>query len=261
MGPDFKSGEPPLDLAHHLSHSAAARSASYIKSLYKYMLIPGIGSAAGGLPNKKYFPFDTLAAHVAPPDRWKPTPNDSIDPPSSASRSVAGSQLRSNDIVIPTTSVEQNPLRKIDVETALQYGTAQGYPPLYYFLRQWTRNHLHPNTPYRGGPEIILTCGNTDGFAKVLYALTEEWNELKDPVEDRQACLVEHFAYSTAVQAMKPRGLNIVPVSSDDEGMQADGPGALADVLENWDSSRGRRPHLLYTVTCVASPHELAGSC
>jgi hypothetical protein len=40
-----------------------------------------------------------------------------------------------------------------------------------------------------------------------------------------------------------------VPVEYDSQGMMADGPGGLADVLENWDFSRGRRPHFMYTVT------------
>jgi hypothetical protein len=48
---------------------------------YKYFTIPGIGQLAGGLPNNYYFPFDTLEAKVARPARWKPTPNDPIDPP------------------------------------------------------------------------------------------------------------------------------------------------------------------------------------
>ena len=52
-----------------------------------------------------------------------------------------------------------------------------------------------------------------------------------------------------AIQAAKPRGLNIVPVELDDEGMVAEGPGGLKDVLENWDFKKGRRPRLMYTVT------------
>ena len=52
-----------------------------------------------------------------------------------------------------------------------------------------------------------------------------------------------------AIQAARPRGLNIVPVAIDDEGMLADGKGGLEDVLENWDMSKGKRPHLIYTVT------------
>lgn len=48
---------------------------------------------------------------------------------------------------------------------------------------------------------------------------------------------------------MAPRGLQIVPVKVDTEGMLAGGPGGLRDVLDNWDIKKGKRPHLMYTIT------------
>ncbi|KAI7096013.1 hypothetical protein KC343_g20593, partial [Hortaea werneckii] len=71
----------PKDLSHHLSRATKTRQASSIKQFYKYFQIPGIGQLAGGLPNNYYFPFDTLEAKVARPDRWQPTPNKPVDPP------------------------------------------------------------------------------------------------------------------------------------------------------------------------------------
>lgn len=142
----------------------------------------------------------------------------------------------------------------IDLKSALQYGTAQGYPSLYYFIRQFTRNHLHPSIPYKDGPEVILTCGSTDGFSKSVQALCNEWSEDHDPIDEKPGLLVEQYCYMNAVQTAKPRGMNIVPVAIDDEGMVAKGKGGLEDVLENWDSTRGRRPHLMYTVTIGQNP-------
>lgn len=75
------------------------------------------------------------------------------------------------------------------------------------------------------------------------------WSEERDWIKEREGLLVEEFAYMNAIQAAKPRGLNIVPVAIDEEGMKASGKGGLEDVLENWDPSRGKRPHLIYTVT------------
>lgn len=247
----------PKDLTHHLSRSAKAREASSIKQFYKYFQIPGIGQLAGGLPSNYYFPFDTLEAKVARPDRWKPTPNDPIDPPSAESALAAlalspqSSPLNQpqDAIIVPHSSKQPNPVKKIDLSTALQYGTAQGYPPLYYYIREFTQKHMHPNAPYKGGPEVILTCGNTDGFSKVLQAFTNEWSDEKDWVRDKEGLLVESFCYMNAIQAAKPRGMNIVPVAIDDEGMVAEGKGGLKDVLENWDARKGKRPHLMYTVT------------
>lgn len=205
------------------------------------------------MPNRYYFPFDTLEAKVAHPHRFEPTPNKPIDPPNREPEQVAsskkGQQPAQSSLLVPHGSDEKNPLKKIDLETALQYGTAQGYPPLYYFIRQFTRDHMHPNIPYKDGAEIILTCGNTDGFFKVLQTLTNEWSEERDWVRDREGLLVEKFCYMNAIQAARPRGLNIIPVNIDDEGMCAEGPGGLRDVLENWDFKKGKRPHLIYTVT------------
>ena len=152
-------------------------------------------------------------------------------------------------MVVPKATDSPDILRKIDLKSALQYGTAQGYPPLYSFLRQFTRENLHPNVPYEGGPEIILTCGATDGFSKALEALSNPWTEDRDWPRDREGLLVEEFAYMNAVQAARPRGLNIVPVAIDGEGMMASGKGGLEDVLANWDERKGKRPHLIYTVT------------
>jgi DNA-binding transcriptional MocR family regulator len=78
-------------------------------------------------------------------------------------------------MLVPHDSGIPDPLRMIDLKSALQYGTAQGYPSLYYWIRQFTRNNLHPFVPYKEGPEVILTCGNTDGFAKTVQALSDEW--------------------------------------------------------------------------------------
>jgi DNA-binding transcriptional MocR family regulator len=145
-------------------------------------------------------------------------------------------------------------LKKIDLMSALQYGTAQGYPSLYYFIRQFTKNNLHPIVPYKGGPEVILTCGSTDGFSKTIQALSNEWSPEHDPVGERPGLLVEQYCYMNAIQTARPKGFNIAPVAIDDEGMMAKGKGGLEDVLENWDFTKGRRPHLMYTVTIGQNP-------
>ena len=204
-----------------------------------------------GLPNHFYFPFDTLEGSAALPNRFKPTANQDVEPSSSASLPdlTLGLDPPSSRIQVPASSEASDVSHKIDLKSALQYGTAQGYPPLYSFLHQFTLKNLHPNIPYKGGPGIILTCGNTDGLCKTLEALSNVWNELKDVAEHREGILVEEFVYMNAVQSASPRGLNIVSVALDDEGMKANGKDGLGDVLENWDFSIGKRPHLLYTVT------------
>lgn len=217
-----------------------------------------------GLPNDKYFPYDTLEAKVAHPNRFKPTPNKPIEPPSAALSTPSLSKDKKDKkekdgppasrLVVPHDSGTADPLKMIDLKSALQYGQAQGYPALYYFIRQFTRENLHPTVPYKEGPEVLLTCGSTDGFSKTIQALSNEWSAEHDPVDERPGLLVEHYCYMQAVQTTKPRGMNIVPVAIDAEGMLAKGKGGLQDILENWDHSRGRRPHLMYTVTIGQNP-------
>ena len=151
--------------------------------------------------------------------------------------------------MVPKQSDNENPLRTIDLKTALQYGNAQGYPALYAWVRQFTKENLHPNVPYKEGPEVILTCGNTDGFSKTISCFMNIWREGIDPIEEKQGMLVEEFTYSPPSVTVKPYGANIVPVAVDDEGMMASGKGGLEDVLSNWDFRKGKRPHVVYTVT------------
>jgi DNA-binding transcriptional MocR family regulator len=96
---------------------------------------------------------------------------------------------------------------------------------------------------------VVLTCGSTDGFSKTIECFTNVFDEENQFPYERQGILCEEFAYMNAIQACAPRGLNVVPVKIDADGMLVEGKGALRDVLENWDASRGKRPHLMYTVT------------
>lgn len=189
---------------------------------------------------------------MALPERWKPTPNDknTLDTISEGLSTTALSETPpSSRVVVPHDSSSTDPATKLDLATALQYGTASGYPPLVSFIRQFTRENLHPNIPYANGAEVILTCGSTDGFAKTLECFSNAWSEERDWIREREGILVEEFTYMNAVQTAKPRGLQVVPVKMDDEGMLPTGPGSLEDVLANWDHRKGKRPHLMYLVT------------
>lgn len=204
-----------------------------------------------GLPNSSLFPFDTLEAQTAEPDRFTPTPNYPGQPDGGdGGKKTVQDGTPSSHIIVPKLSTDSNPLANIDLNTALQYGMADGYPPLMSFVRQFTRQNLHPNVPYRGGPEVIMSCGSTDGFSKAMELLTNPWSEnTGSDISDKPGILCEPFMYSNVLAQVQPRGISIVPVEMDRVGMLARGFGGLNDVLENWDSSKGRRPHLLYTVT------------
>lgn len=190
------------------------------------------------MPNASYFPYDTLEASAAHPKRFPRTPGE---------KKAKGSES-SERIIVPRDSQSAAP-KKIDITTALQYGTAVGLPPLATFVNQFVREHLHPNVPYAGGPDTLLTTGATDGFSKAIETFTDTWNPARDWVHLRQGVLCEEFVYMNAIQTAQPRGLNIVPVTMDAEGMLPYGAGGLNEVLEKWDYRRGRRPRLMYTIT------------
>lgn len=211
-----------------------------------------------GLPNVQFFPFDTLEAKAAKPERWNPSPNYPGETGSDLVTKLASTALTSSDtsdhshIAVPKTVDEPDPLKKIDLATALQYGTAQGYPPLLSWIRQFTREQLHPDAPYRDGPEVVLTCGSTDGFSKTLDMFVNSWDPKVHSARDRPGLLCENFLYPNVLGQSLPRGVQVVTVEADGEGMLATGPGGLEDVLSNWDDANGKRPHLMYTVTYVA---------
>ncbi|KAK4224858.1 Aromatic/aminoadipate aminotransferase 1 [Podospora fimiseda] len=240
----------PLDLTRHYSVVTKRRLPSAIKDAYKYFLIPGIMNVAGGLPNVQFFPFDTLEAQAAKPERFPPSLNDS-----EAAKPVSSSSLdlSANHVTIPKETTETDLLKKIDLASALQYGLAAGYPPLLSWVRQFTREYLHPNWPYRNGPEVILTCGSTDGFSKVLNLLVTPWRDTDD-IRERPGLLCEEFVYTNPTAQALPQGVQLAPVKTDDVGMAVKGPGGLEDILSNWDHSKGKRPNLLYTVALGHNP-------
>ena len=163
-------------------------------------------------------------------------------------------------MLIPRLSPVRDPTKRIDLTTALQYGTAQGYPCLVSFVRQFALRHLHgggSGIPYAGGADVILTCGSTDGFSKVLELLIDPFIPGVTTPSQREHILVEKFMYGNVLSQVSAKGVIPVPVEMDAMGMLASGPGGLEDVLANWDSSResrGKRPKWMYTVTIGQNP-------
>ncbi|KAI4868301.1 aromatic amino acid aminotransferase [Hypoxylon rubiginosum] len=248
----------PKDMSHHFSDATKARIPSKTKEFYKFFQIPGIGQLAGGLPNAHLFPFDTLEAQIAQPNRWTPSSNrpgadDEVLSSKMTPISISGSTTASH-VVVPHDAPTSDVMRKIDLASALQYGQADGYPPLRSFIRQFARDCLHPNVPYRGGPEVIFTVGSTDGMSKALEVFTNIWIEGKNDIRDRPGMVTEIFMYSNVLSQAQPRGVQVVPIEMDEEGMAPHGPGSLEDVLANWDDSKGKRPHFMYTVTMGHNP-------
>lgn len=212
-------------------------------------------AAHTGYPNPKFFPFYTLEAQIAKPEKWAPTP-DLLDEdevqmglPLQIQPGTSGSVLATSRLVVPPDTGMKSPVDKLDLASALQYGYPRGYPPLLSFVRQFTRQCQHPNVPYSDGPEVVFTVGSTDGMSKLLEVFTNVWVRGKNEVREQPGMLCDVFTYTNVLKQATPRGVQIVPVEMDGNGTAAHGPGGLEDVLAGWDDSKGRRPHLLYTVT------------
>ncbi|ATY66382.1 aromatic amino acid aminotransferase 1 [Cordyceps militaris] len=253
---------PPQDLSHHFSEITKRRTPSSIKEFYRFFAIPNIGNLGGGLPNDELFPFDTLEAQTANPDRYQCTPNHPVSarqgsvPVAEKNKAPPQSDTKTASwrIKVPKSTPQTDPVKRIDLSTALQYGTAGGYPPLLSLIRQFTRELLHPTVPYRGGPEVIITCGSTDGFSKTVQLISNAWSPDRDPVASRAGMLCERYVYNNVLACVEPRGIQVVPVDIDADGMMANGPGGLQSVLENWDPRQGKRPHFMYSVTMGHNP-------
>lgn len=175
--------------------------------------------------------------------------------PTSYSASTPSDRTAPERIIVPKLAPQGfAPDQKIDLATALQYGGTEGYPPLRAWIRKFTRDYLHPNVPYEGGPEVIMTVGSTDGLWKTLELFVDNWNPVRDDISTRPGLLCESFIYGNVLSQIAPKGMQAVEVQADSRGMVPYGPGSLEDVLDNWDLSKGRRPHMMYTVTIGHNP-------
>lgn len=67
----------------------------------------------------------------------------------------------------------------------------------------------------RDHADILLTCGSTDAFLKILGLIGSPGDNM----------LVEEFCYINAVQQAQPFGIGTAPVKVDDNGMMVNGPG------------------------------------
>ncbi|UQC76709.1 aromatic amino acid aminotransferase [Colletotrichum lupini] len=232
----------PTDLEHHFSQTSKKRAPNVLKEYYKYLRIPEMGNLAGGLPSPSYFPFNNVDLSLSNPDSLGP---------SKYSEAAGGQtpQLR-----IPRRGDELGSVRNVDLTTALQYGSASGFPPLYAWLRKLTTTIYHPNIPYDGGADIIVNGGSADGLFKVFELLFNPWDKTSGDARNREGLIVEEFVYGPPIAQLKPKDVNIVPVKMDTEGMLAYGTGSLCHVLETWDCELGKRPHVVYLVPTGQNP-------
>ena len=118
-----------------------------------------------------------------------------------------------------------------DGGSALQYSTTEGFGP----LREWIAEHLQDRGIPARPEQLLITNGSQQGIDLVARVFL-------DPGD---VVLVESPTYLAAIQAFAAYQVRLVPVPSDDHGMQVDKVAAL--IAEH-------NPKLIYLVPSFQNP-------
>src|SRR5262245_28116025 len=115
--------------------------------------------------------------------------------------------------------------------SSLQYSTTEGYGP----LRDWIAERMRERGIPARADQLLITSGSQQGIDLAARVFL-------DPGD---AVLVESPTYLAAIQAFAAYQVRLVPVPSDDDGMQVDHVAAL--IAEH-------QPKLIYLVPSFQNP-------
>lgn len=224
-----------IDLSHHLSELAKARISSPLKGLYKYFNQPGMLSLAGGLPPPEAFPYESITAQTLARNSFKTTEQGigawlwSL---------LGGGGKKTDQWTIPKWDDDKS---RVQLSTALQYGTAAGLPPLAQFIYDFTAQVYRPAT---SDFKTVINAGSTDAWGKIVTSLCNPGDGV----------LAEEWTYPSALATAWPSGIKPVPLPMDGDGLTVDG---MEHVLANWNPEEHdgmQRPRVLYTVPVCQNP-------
>ncbi|KAL8749340.1 MAG: hypothetical protein Q9199_007744 [Rusavskia elegans] len=137
-----------------------------------------------------------------------------------------------------------NPMRctkgetAFDLSYALNYAEPSGWSQLVDSFRENAR--LIHNPPYQDW-DTTLTCGSTSAIdiALRMFCNRGDW------------ILTETFTYPGTLMASRAQGLKTQGIEMDEDGLV---PEDLDAKLRCWDTSRGRKPFVLYTIPSGHNP-------
>ncbi|KAG6919406.1 hypothetical protein DXG01_006289 [Tephrocybe rancida] len=249
----FEKISDAVDLSHHLSNVAQARSISPLKGLQKYYGKAGMISLAGGLPHPDYFPFASVGGEALIPSSFSLTASKGYSPISWFWN------LFSTKEKTTSFQVLKYPARPDDVNLAqsLQYDMASGLPALQAFIKDFTERVYQPK--YSNYATLVHT-GNTDGWAKAVLTLCNSG----------EGVLVDEWTYPSAVAMMSPHNIHPVAIPLDGQGVVGH---AMRRLLLEWNETargipryaphiqtkqsqdlRTPRPHIFYTIPVGQNP-------
>lgn len=203
------------DLSHLLSLEAKARNNSLLKTIAQYKQ-PDTAFLASGLPLPEYFAWESISFKTRKPpfeDGLKAFSNES------------------NELVVEVGD-------KLPLSSGLQYASATGPKPLVEFIKEHTR--LVHGDISNDDWDLILTAGSTHAWEAVLRTFTDRGDSI----------LVEKYAFASALETARAKGLNLVTMDIDSHGII---PESLAKTLENWEEGV-KYPKLIYTVPTGQNP-------
>ena len=119
-----------------------------------------------------------------------------------------------------------------DGKRILQYGATEGYPPFLEILRQYAQAHFGIDMGLNG---VLPTTGSTQGMQLLLSAL----------VNPGDVILVENPTFLGNMQTMRLYQAKLVPVNSDDNGMDTDD---LEEKIQKY------HPKMIYTIPTFQNP-------
>ncbi|GAA5984700.1 hypothetical protein JCM5350_007921 [Sporobolomyces pararoseus] len=223
-----------IDLSHHLSEMSKNRVPSPLKGMYKYFGREGLYSLAGGLPHPSVFPFETITVSSLKSNSFKTTRNPGYV--QSIWNWIKGVETDEWQI----NKYEQDKT-KIQLSTALQYGTAQGLPALHQFIDEFVTKVYDPGY---SDFKTVINAGSTDAWSKIVTTLCEPGDGV----------LCEEWTYPSALAAAWPNGMKPVALPMDGAGLTVSG---MEQLLSSWDPAQHdgmRRPRILYTVPVCQNP-------
>ncbi|GAA6061023.1 hypothetical protein JCM10212_001079 [Sporobolomyces blumeae] len=222
-----------IDLSHHLSTLAKSRVPSPLKGMYKYFTRPGILMLAGGLPPPAYFPYESIECTTLKPNSFKTTQPGYVQ--------AVWNWIKGVETDRWTISKWDADKQKVQLSTALQYGTAAGLFPLAQFIHEFVDKVYGPAY---ADFHCVINAGSTDAWGKIVTTLCEPGDGV----------LCEEWTYPSALATAWPTGMKPVPLPMDGGGLTVEG---MDHLLATWDPAEHdgmRRPRILYTVPVCQNP-------
>lgn len=230
---------------HLFSHAALNQGTSVLKAFARSKSVsPDTISLGTGRPSAEFYPWTSLTMHTAA------TSSSSNSSSSNPATSPSPPPPIQPTMTTMTCSITDTSPSAYNLAAALNYGDAAGSPQLVRFVTEHVE--LVHDPPYADW-ETCLTAGTTAALDVVLELFCDRGED---------TLLVEAHTYAGALDAARARGLDVLGVGMDEEGLL---PEELDRRLREWDGDgageggrkekkKKKKPSVLYTIPSGQNP-------